>query len=87
MDEVIFFSLLTYFIAFSKKFVLLIKQDISYGVYIYAFPLQQFIFQLSGFKQSTFINFIFSICCSGILALCSWIYIEKPALQYKARLQ
>ena len=51
LDEVIFFSLATYFIAFTQWFTIRIKHDISYGVYIYTFPLQQLVFQLSGFSQ------------------------------------
>ena len=86
LDEVIFFSLATYFIAFTRWFTIRIKNDISYGVYIYTFPMQQLIFQLSGFSQSTFANLLLSLCCSCILGFLSWIYIEKPALKYKTRL-
>ena len=52
MDEVIFFSLATYFVAFTKWFTVKIKNDISYGVYIYTFPLQQFFFQISGLGET-----------------------------------
>ena len=86
LDEVIFFSLATYFIAFTRWFTIRIKNDISYGVYIYTFPMQQLIFQLSGFSQSTFANLLLSLCGSCILGFLSWIYIEKPALKYKTRL-
>ncbi|MEP6584765.1 MAG: acyltransferase [Ginsengibacter sp.] len=86
IDEVIFFSLTTYFIAFTRLFYFNIKNDISYGVYIYTFPLQQLFFQLSGFSQSVIMNLLLSLVCSCILALLSWIYIEKPALQHKNQL-
>ena len=86
LDEVIFFSLLTYFIAFSKRFAIRIKEDISYGVYIYTFPLQQFFFQLSGFNQSTLLYLLFSLSCSALLAFLSWIFIEKPSWKYKSYL-
>ncbi|MDQ6903452.1 MAG: acyltransferase [Bacteroidota bacterium] len=86
LDEVIFFSLATYFIAFSNWFTIKIKNDISYGVYIYTFPLQQFFFQLFAFSQSPLVNFLLSLCCSGLLAFLSWIYIEKPALKFKSKL-
>ncbi|MEO8111388.1 MAG: acyltransferase [Ginsengibacter sp.] len=85
MDEVIFFSLATYFIAFTNWFTIRIKNDISYGVYIYTFPIQQFFFQISGFNQSVLTNLLLSLFCSGILALLSWKYIEKPALRYKTQ--
>ncbi|MEP7253798.1 MAG: acyltransferase [Ginsengibacter sp.] len=83
IDEVVFFSLATYFIAFTNLFKIKIKNDISYGIYIYTFPLQQMFFQFSGFSQSVIINLLLSLMCSSILALISWRYIEKPALRYK----
>ena len=86
LDEVIFFSLATYFIAFSSWFSIKIKTDISYGVYIYTFPIQQFFFQVFAFSQSTLVNVLLSLCCSGFLAFLSWIYIEKPALKFKSKL-
>ncbi len=86
IDEVIFFSLATYFITFSRKFNVLIKNDISYGMYIYTFPLQQLFFQLSGFSQPVMVNLFLSLGSSCILAFLSWIYIEKPALKYKSQL-
>jgi peptidoglycan/LPS O-acetylase OafA/YrhL len=86
VDEVIFFSLATYFIAFTHRLTIPIRNDISYGVYIYTFPLQQLIFQLSGFSQPALANLFLSLCCSAILALVSWLYIEKRALKYKSHL-
>ena len=86
LDEVIFFSLATYFIAFTKLFTIKIKNDISYGVYIYTFPLQQLFFQLSGFSQSVIMNLLLALGSSCIFAFLSWIYIEKPALKYKNQL-
>ncbi len=85
IDEVIFFSLATYFTAFTNWFTIRIKNDISYGVYIYIFPIQQFFFQISGFNQSVLTNLLLSLFCSVILAFLSWIYIEKPALRYKTQ--
>ncbi len=86
IDEVIFFSLATYFIAFTRRFNISIRNDISYGVYIYTFPLQQLFFQLSGFSQSVLVNLLLSLATSCILAFLSWTYIEKPALKYKTQL-
>lgn len=66
----------------SKAFIWLDKHDYSYGVYIYAFPVQQlisFYFFNYGFR--------FGIVASATLTLClaalSWHWIEKPALKYK----
>jgi peptidoglycan/LPS O-acetylase OafA/YrhL len=56
--------------------------DLSYGVYIYAFPIQQL---LSPLTMSPAWNFIAStpliLLCAGL----SWHFVEKPALSYKQR--
>lgn len=59
--------------------------DISYGLYIYAFPVQQTIVYLmpqvrplSMFMLSTFITVV--------LAILSWKLVEKPALKLKGRM-
>ena len=87
IDEVIFFSLITYFIAFSKWFTIILKTDISYGIYIYTFPVQQLFFQLAGFSESVFSNLLLSLCSSAALAFLSWMLVEKPALLYKNHLK
>lgn len=66
----------------SKAFIWLDKYDYSYGVYIYAFPVQQvisFYFFNHGFRFGIFTSAIVTLC----LAALSWHWIEKPALQYK----
>jgi peptidoglycan/LPS O-acetylase OafA/YrhL len=66
----------------SKAFTWLDKYDYSYGVYIYAFPVQQvisFYFLNHGFRFGIFTSAIITLC----LAALSWHWIEKPALQYK----
>jgi peptidoglycan/LPS O-acetylase OafA/YrhL len=66
----------------SKAFTWLDKYDYSYGVYIYAFPVQQLI-------SFYFFNYglRFGIVASAFVTLClaalSWHWVEKPALQYK----
>ena len=82
-DEIVFFSLSTYFIAFTSRFSYRIRNDVSYGVYIYAFPLQQYFFQRSGFNPSTLLNLSVSLICVFVLAYLSWVYIERPALRFK----
>lgn len=59
--------------------------DISYGVYIYAFPVQQLI-SLWFFKSGItwFWAFSASACLTIVLAFVSWIYIERPALELKS---
>jgi peptidoglycan/LPS O-acetylase OafA/YrhL len=51
--------------------------DISYGLYIYAFPLQQI---LAGYGHLTFIT---ALAATVPFALASWFLVEKPALRLK----
>ncbi len=55
--------------------------DPSYGIYLYAFPIQQFIVYL--FKPSTFELFIFSSIGAFAFGILSWRLIEKKALTLK----
>ena len=50
---------------------------ISYGLYIYAFPLQQV---LAAHGHLTFLT---ALAATAPLALASWLLVEKPALQLK----
>jgi peptidoglycan/LPS O-acetylase OafA/YrhL len=60
--------------------------DISYGLYIYAFPVQQTIAYL--IPQLRPINmFLISTIITIIFAMLSWRFIEKPALQMKGKIQ
>lgn len=59
--------------------------DISYGLYIYAFPVQQIIAHL--IPQVKPINmFLLSMVITTILAVLSWNLIEKPALKMKGNI-
>jgi peptidoglycan/LPS O-acetylase OafA/YrhL len=61
------------------------KNDISYGVYLYGFPLQQLYFSF-GVRHLLPMNPWISL--ATVLPLCvalgwlSWLYVEKPAKQY-----
>ena len=57
--------------------------DISYGVYIFAFPLQQTYMHFSGHSRSVFLLPLTVLPCVILLALLSWYAIEKPALKLK----
>lgn len=60
--------------------------DISYGLYIYAFPVQQTIAYLIPKVQPTSM-FILSTVITVILALLSWHLVEKPALKLKGKVK
>ena len=59
--------------------------DLSYGTYLYAFPIQQSLVALGirDFGFSTFV--ILSVFLTLLFALGSWHFIEKPLLNLKRR--
>jgi peptidoglycan/LPS O-acetylase OafA/YrhL len=56
--------------------------DISYGIYIYAWPMQQLVAQLFP-GQMPYFNTLASSVLVITLAWLSWHYVEKPMLGYK----
>jgi peptidoglycan/LPS O-acetylase OafA/YrhL len=58
------------------------KTDISYGVYIYSFPIQQYLISNFGIS-SPFLLFITVMPFVAILSYFSWRYIEKPCMKLK----
>jgi len=59
------------------------KYDLSYGMYIYAFPLQQLLQLLAPDLPSPFLFAAISTLATLPLAFLSCKYIEQPALKYK----
>lgn len=57
--------------------------DYSYGVYIYAGPVQQSVLALAGGKMAYMENLAWSFCITLILAMLSWHLIENRALRLK----
>jgi peptidoglycan/LPS O-acetylase OafA/YrhL len=58
--------------------------DLSYGLYIYAYPVQQLIVHFAGSGISIFMMFLLSMLFTLPLAWASWNWIEKPSLGYKS---
>ena len=58
--------------------------DISYGIYIYAYPVQQIVVNKTnlGFWSSMIVSAIITIS----LAACSWVFVESKFLKRKSRL-
>ncbi|USQ96837.1 acyltransferase family protein [Caulobacter sp. RL271] len=54
--------------------------DLSYGLYIYSFPLQQWL------ATQHQLNLVTSLALTLPFAALSWFLVEKPALRLKARL-
>jgi peptidoglycan/LPS O-acetylase OafA/YrhL len=59
--------------------------DYSYGIYVYAFPIQQTISSLF-YIRSGWLMFIFAMPIVTVAAVLSWHLIERPALGIKSRL-
>jgi peptidoglycan/LPS O-acetylase OafA/YrhL len=56
--------------------------DYSYGVYIYAFPIQQTLIALVPGLSLLFLN-IYAAALTLVCAVLSWHFLEKPALDRK----
>ena len=61
--------------------------DYSYGLYVYAFPLQQFMIALLGTNASPLPVLLLSAAATFPLAILSWHAVEKPALGWVGRIK
>jgi peptidoglycan/LPS O-acetylase OafA/YrhL len=61
-----------------------IESDISYGIYLWAFPIQQTIASL--FIASPYINILLSIIISSVFAYLSFKLVENPAMKMSKRI-
>lgn len=59
--------------------------DISYGVYIYAWPIQQTVSYAMGKHADWLVNNLITIPIVSVLAFASWYLIERPSLAHKDR--
>jgi len=63
------------------------KNDVSYGMYIYAFPVQQLLAEIFPDQQLPLVIFVlFSIALTTPFAVASWFLIEKPLHRYRGLL-
>lgn len=56
--------------------------DYSYGIYVYAFPLQGFAVWLFG-PQTPWENVLYALPMTLVFSVASWHLVEAPALQHK----
>ena len=86
-DEVQYFTLPVLIILFglsNTKFISGLGEkigDMSYGIYIYAFPIQQFLMHY--YKLNSIQLIISSVILSVICGYLSWHLVEKRALKFK----
>ena len=62
------------------------RNDISYGVYIYAYPVQQLLAAAGWNRHGVGLYILLSLLCTLPLAAASWFAVEHPALGLKKRL-
>jgi len=87
--HIVLMSYLTIYIGLHSSFItkVLNGNDISYGVYIYAFPIQQIYMHYIGTKFG-FVPFVaLSTIISFFCGYISWIFVEKPCLYMKRNLK
>ncbi|MFZ4540971.1 MAG: acyltransferase family protein [Rickettsiales bacterium] len=65
-----------------KKIWLVSSGDYSYGIYLFAFPIQQLVASTGPWAHVWYMNLIISLPLSILMAIVSWRLIEKPALSY-----
>lgn len=59
------------------------RGDISYGVYLYAFPVQQLLVQRWHSHLNPLTLFLLALPCTCVLAMLSWRWVEQPFLKRK----
>lgn len=57
------------------------KNDISYGFYIYAWPVQQLVVLVGGASLGMPVYIVITIIVTAALAALSWFFIERPSMR------
>ena len=61
------------------------RVDLSYGIYLYAWPVQQLLIQAFGAWLNPYTLSLAALAGSGGLAWLSWTFVERPFLALKRR--
>ncbi len=62
------------------------RADLSYGIYLYAYPVQQLLIQGLGAQINPFVLFVLALPTVSALAWLSWTLVEKPVLLRKKQI-
>jgi peptidoglycan/LPS O-acetylase OafA/YrhL len=60
--------------------------DLSYGIFLYGFPMQQVLASQGAWAHHWYISFPLSLSLTILVAWLSWNIVEKPALSLKRHL-
>lgn len=71
--------------SYGRHRALQLRNDISYGTYIYAFPIQQLLAGAGLAAAGVALFAVVAILCTLPIAAASWFLIERPALRFKKR--
>lgn len=66
-----------------RRTFLLLAGDISYGIYLYGFVIQQAVYQLLPNYRAWHENFLISLAISCVFGYVSWVSVESPVLGKK----
>ncbi|NUN63513.1 acyltransferase [Pseudanabaena biceps] len=69
-----------------QTFKFKIRYDLSYGIYIYSFPLQQLLYVIFGNSLPVLLYLLLSILSSCILAFFSFKFIEMPFMNLRKQI-
>lgn len=57
------------------------RNDISYGFYIYAWPMQQLVYIFGGAQFGVVVYILITTALTTLLAMASWFVIERPVMR------
>lgn len=66
-----------------RRIAAIASADISYGIYLYAYPIQQSVVHLFPTLRTWWFIIPVSLFFTVIMAMLSWRYVEKPALGHR----
>jgi peptidoglycan/LPS O-acetylase OafA/YrhL len=66
-----------------QRLPVVLGTDYSYGLYLFAFPLQQAIWLLLPFARSWWMNLLLALPLGLVYAAFSWHWVERPVLRRK----
>jgi peptidoglycan/LPS O-acetylase OafA/YrhL len=80
-----FFTYTILFFGYGMMTFPFIRSDLSYGIYLYGYPVQIAVQSVLGNKLNTLQNLLVAIFITLLLAIASWNLVEKRALLLKTR--
>ncbi|MGL3149844.1 acyltransferase family protein [Microbacterium sp. A82] len=57
------------------------KNDVSYGFYIYAWPMQQLVLIFGGAQFGIVVYILITTVVTALLATASWLFVERPVMR------